>query len=197
MRVVFGLGNPGPQYVITRHNAGFLVADALVQGWELPAFQPAGNSLISRAPFDDNELVIVKPLTFMNLSGEALHPFLDTPDFAPSRDLLVISDDFAIPLGTYRLRGAGSSGGHNGLQSIERTVGSQDYPRLRIGIGPLPEGRSGWTDFVLAPFSSQELDTLSDLLPELADAVDCWMTEGIEIAMSRFNKRLKTEEDSA
>src|ERR1043165_4228458 len=108
MRVVVGLGNPGPQYVITRHNAGFLVADALVQGWELPAFPPAGNSVVSRAASEGEELVVVKPLTFMNLSGEALHPFLDTPDFVPSRDLLVISDDFAIPLGTFRLRGAGS-----------------------------------------------------------------------------------------
>jgi len=197
MRVVFGLGNPGPQYVITRHNAGFLVADALVQGWELPAFQPAGNSVVSRASSEGEELFVVKPLTFMNLSGEALHTFLDTPEFVPSRDLLVISDDFAIPLGTFRLRGAGSSGGHNGLQSIERAVGSQDYARLRVGIGPLPEGRSGWSDFVLSPFSNQELNTLSDLLPDIADAIDCWMSEGIEVAMSRFNKRVTPEEDTA
>jgi PTH1 family peptidyl-tRNA hydrolase len=140
--------------------------------------------------------VVVKPLTFMNGSGAALAPFLDVPGFLAERDLLVISDDFSIPLGTFRLRASGSSGGHNGLASIERVLGSQNYARLRVGIGPLPPGKSGWTDFVLSPFRAAELDALSELLPDIADAIDCWANEGIEIAMSRFNKKPSTGADA-
>ena len=165
------------------------MADALVSGWELPPFTQAGNALVTGGSFETDTLKIVKPLTFMNLSGAALGPFIETPGFDPSRDLLVVTDDFAIPLGTFRLRGSGSSGGHHGLASIENALASPDYARLRIGIGPLPPGGGQWSDFVLSPFKPAELDSLTELLPELADAIDCWMTEGIEVAMSRFNRK--------
>jgi peptidyl-tRNA hydrolase, PTH1 family len=165
------------------------VADALVSGWELPPFQQLGNALVTEDTSASEKLVLVKPLTFMNLSGAALEPFLKVPEFKAERDLLVITDDFAIPLGTFRLRAGGSSGGHNGLQHIEETLASQSYARLRVGIGPLPPGGGKWSDFVLAPFSPAELDTLGELLPEIADAIDCWLNEGIEVAMSQFNRK--------
>ncbi len=165
--------------------------DALVGGWELPPFRQAGKALVTEADMGSESLVLAKPLTFMNLSGDALPPFLGSPDFTPARDLLVICDDFAIPLGTFRLRGSGSSGGHNGLQSIEQALGAQDYARLRVGIGPLPPGDSSeWKNFVLSPFAPPELDTLSDLLPDVADAIECWAVDGIETAMSKFNRRV-------
>jgi peptidyl-tRNA hydrolase, PTH1 family len=194
MRVALALGNPGPAYVTTRHNAGFLVADALVAGWELPPFRQAGNALVTEGSLGSDRLVLVKPLTYMNLSGAALEPFRGSADFFPERDLLVISDDFAIPLGTFRLRAAGSSGGHNGLASVEQALNSQAYPRLRVGIGPLPPGGPSTRDFVLGRFAPEELDKLGDLLPDIADAVETWLTEGIELAMSRSNKRTTPNE---
>lgn len=171
------------------------MADALASGWELPPFQQLGNALVTEDTSTGEKLVLVKPLTFMNLSGAALVPFLKIPEFTPERDLLIITDDFAIPLGTFRLRASGSSGGHHGLQNIEQTLGSQSYARLRVGIGPLPAGGGKWSDFVLAPFSPAELDKLSDLLPEIADAIDCWLNEGIEVAMSRFNRKHRPDEE--
>jgi PTH1 family peptidyl-tRNA hydrolase len=194
MRVALALGNPGPAYVVTRHNAGFLVADALAAGWELPPFRPVGNALVTEGSLGPDKLVLVKPQTYMNLSGAALEPFRGSADFAPEQDLLVISDDFAIPLGTFRLRAAGSSGGHHGLASIEQALGSQTYPRLRVGIGPLPPGGTSTRDFVLGRFAPEELDRLGDLLPDIADAVETWLTEGIEVAMSRSNKRNTPDE---
>ncbi len=130
-------------------------------------------------------------MTMMNLSGDALPRFIDTPGFSHASDLLVICDDFALPFGTFRLRGAGSSGGHNGLQSIEDLLDSQDYARLRVGIGPLPldAGEDRTKAFVLGRFSDKDLDGLSELLPDIADAVECWANDGIEKAMSRFNQR--------
>ena len=127
----------------------------------------------------------------MNLSGEALAPFLATADFRPASDLLVLSDDFAIPLGTFRLRASGSSGGHNGLASVAEALGTESYCRLRVGIGPMPPG-TNWPDFVLAPWMPEEWDRLAEVMPEMLEAVECWVDEGIEIAMSRFNRREKT-----
>ena len=120
---------------------------------------------------------LLKPTTYMNRSGAALATLRADPAFDPSRDLLVLVDDFAIPLGTFRLRREGSSGGHNGLKSVEGALQSQGYARLRIGVGPLPPGTAGWADFVLDPFTPEESDQLDALLPQLIAAVDGWLTE--------------------
>lgn len=138
--------------------------------------------------------MVVKPQTYMNRSGLALAPLLAEPGFDPARDLLILVDDFAIPLGTFRLRAQGSAGGHNGLRSVEETVGSMQYARLRIGIGPIPAGTSDTADFVLEPFEREELAELAELLPDLVDAVECWLAEGIEQAMVRFNRKGSTSE---
>jgi PTH1 family peptidyl-tRNA hydrolase len=169
------------------------VADALADQWRLPKFRRSGRSLATEGRWAGETVVIVKPQTYMNRSGEALFPLRSSAGFDPSRDLLVLVDDLALPLGTFRLRALGSAGGHNGLRSIEAALTTNEYARLRIGIGPVPAEVDDQADFVLAPFARRELATLVDLLPTLADAVECWLDENIEEAMNRFNRRGTTE----
>lgn len=131
---------------------------------------------------------VLKPQTYMNRSGAALAPLRAQPEFDPSQDLLILVDDVALPIGRYRLRGAGSAGGHNGLKSIEGALQRQDYARLRIGVGPVPPGVEDLSDFVLAEFTPEESEILSNLLAPMADAVESWLESGIEQAMTRFNR---------
>ena len=118
---------------------------------------------------------ILKPTTFMNRSGAALASLRADPTFAPARDLLILVDDFQIPLGTFRFRPDGSAGGHNGLKSVEGALQSQQYARLRIGVGPLPEGTGDWADYVLNAFEPAELEQVESLIPQMIDAVDKWL----------------------
>jgi peptidyl-tRNA hydrolase, PTH1 family len=118
---------------------------------------------------------ILKPTTFMNRSGAALASLRADPSFSPARDLLILVDDFQIPLGTFRFRPDGSAGGHNGLKSIEGALQSQQYARLRIGVGPLPEGTGDWADYVLNAFEPAELEQVESLTPQMIDAVDKWL----------------------
>ncbi len=118
---------------------------------------------------------VLKPTTYMNRSGAALASLRADPAFDPARDLLILVDDFQIPIGTFRFRSEGSAGGHNGLKSIEGALQSQAFARLRIGVGPLPEGTGDWADYVLAPFDPEQVEQLDALLPQLVDAVDRWV----------------------
>jgi len=136
-----------------------------------------------------HEVAVIKPLTYMNRSGAALASLRSLPGFDPARDLLVLVDDFALPVGRFRLRGAGSAGGHNGLKSVEGTLRRQDYARLRIGIGPLPSSTREPADFVLGNFEPEEREAIAQQLDPMAGAVECWVTDGIELAMSRFNSK--------
>jgi PTH1 family peptidyl-tRNA hydrolase len=131
---------------------------------------------------------VLLPTTYMNRSGAALAPLLALPEFDPARDLLLLVDDVALPVGRFRLRGAGSAGGHNGLKSIEGALRRQDYARLRIGVGPAPADLDDLADFVLAEFAHEEREALEGLLPTMAEAVECWLEDGIERAMTRFNR---------
>jgi PTH1 family peptidyl-tRNA hydrolase len=124
----------------------------------------------------------------MNRSGSAIAPLRSLPDFDPSRDLLILVDDVALPLGRFRLRGAGSAGGHNGLKSVEGVLQRQDYSRLRIGVGPAPPDLDDLADFVLDQFNREERETLDNLLDPMSEAVECWIESGIEKAMNRFNR---------
>ena len=135
------------------------------------------------------DVVLLKPLTYMNRSGAALASLGSLPEFDPARDLLILVDEFALPVGRFRLRGAGSAGGHNGLKSVEGALRRQDYARLRIGIGPLPPGVDDSADFVLGEFSREERGALQELLEPMSQAVECWLGEGIEVAMNRFNRK--------
>ena len=120
---------------------------------------------------------LLKPTTYMNRSGAALASLRADPAFSPATDLLILVDDFQIPCGTFRLRAEGSSGGHNGLRSIESALQSQAYARLRIGVGPLPDGVSDWSEYVLAPFTPEQRDQVEALMPQLIDAVEKWLRQ--------------------
>jgi len=175
LRAVVGLGNPGPEYAATRHNAGFLLADAVAEHWNLPPFRRAERARATEGTVGGVPVRILKPTTFMNRSGAALASLRAEPTFAPARDLLILVDDFQIPLGTFRLRNDGSAGGHNGLKSIESALQSQQYSRLRIGVGPLPEGTADWADYVLAPFEPEELEQVEALMPQMIESVAQWL----------------------
>lgn len=132
-------------------------------------------------------MILLEPLTYMNRSGTALGPLLADREFDPSTEMLVVVDEVALPLGRFRLRPDGSAGGHNGLKSVQGALGSPAYARLRIGVGPKPEGLD-LADYVLDPFPDDEWRLLTALLPTLVDAVDCWTRNGIDEAMNRFNQ---------
>ena len=183
-----GLGNPGPEYADTRHNAGFRLADHLVVRWGLPPFRRADRARETKGNWQAIPVGVPKPQTYVNRSGAAIAPLRTLPDFDPSRDLLVVVDDVALPVGRFRLRRAGSSGGHNGLKSIEGTLQRQDYPRLRIGVGPAPPGLEDLADFVLDDFTREEDDLIDQLLDPMSEAVEAWLEHGIELAMNQFNR---------
>jgi PTH1 family peptidyl-tRNA hydrolase len=179
LRAVVGLGNPGPEYAATRHNAGFWLADALVAHWGFPPFRRGERARVTEGEVDGVPVRVLKPTTYMNRSGAALASLRADPRFNPASDLLILVDDFQIPAGTFRLRGEGSSGGHNGLKSVEGALQSPAYPRLRIGVGPLPEGVSDWSEYVLAPLDPEQVAQLEALLPQLVDAATKWVKEGV------------------
>jgi len=178
LRAVVGLGNPGPEYAATRHNAGFWLADAVVARWGFPPFRRGERARVTEGEVDGVPVRVLKPTTYMNASGAALASLRADPAFDPGRGLLILVDDFAIPAGTFRLRGEGSAGGHNGLKSIESALLSQQYARLRIGVGPLPEGVSDWSEYVLAPFTPEQREQVEAIMPQLVDAVTKWVKEG-------------------
>jgi len=165
------------------------LADALADRWRLSRFRRAPRALAAHGQVGDAPVTVLKPQTYMNLSGLGLEPLLARPDFDPAHHLLVLVDDAALPLGTFRLRARGSSGGHHGLESVEQALGSRVYARLRIGIGPVPDDVVDLADFVLAPFAPPEAATLRELVPQMGDAVECWVAEGIQRAMNRFNQK--------
>jgi peptidyl-tRNA hydrolase, PTH1 family len=183
-----GLGNPGPEYERTRHNAGFVLADRLALRWQLGRFRRGDRVREARGTWQQFPVTLLKPQTYMNRSGAAIAPLRSLPEFDPSQHLLILVDDVALPLGRFRLRGAGSAGGHNGLKSIEGTLQRQDYSRLRIGVGPAPPQLDDLADFVLDEFTSEELETLGGLLEPMSEAVECWIENGIEKAMNQFNR---------
>ena len=174
-----GLGNPGPEYAATRHNAGFWLADALVARWDLPPFRRGERARFSEGVVEGVPVRVLKPTTYMNRSGAALASLRADPSFNPATDLLVLVDEFQLPSGTFRLRAEGSAGGHNGLKSIEGALQSRQYARLRIGVGPLPEGVGDWSEYVLAPFTPEQREQIEAIIPQMADAVTQWVREGI------------------
>jgi PTH1 family peptidyl-tRNA hydrolase len=183
-----GLGNPGSEYAETRHNAGFLLADHLARRWSLPPFKRVERGRETAGTVGGTQVRLVKPSTYMNRSGAALARLRALPDFDPAQHLLILVDEVALPLGRFRLRGAGSAGGHNGLRSIEGALQRQDYARLRIGVGPKPPELDDLADYVLEEFLPEERKVVDDLLDPMADAVETWLADGIELAMTRHNR---------
>ncbi|MCE0482646.1 MAG: aminoacyl-tRNA hydrolase [Methylacidiphilales bacterium] len=182
-RLIIGLGNPGPEYLFTRHNVGFLVLDAWADE-EGMAFRDERSRHAKVAALNSGER-LVKPMTYMNESGRAVTAWLDWLKLT-IQDLLVVVDDVALPLGQIRLRPEGSSGGHNGLKSIETHLGTNSYARLRCGVDPVP---TGWAmdRWVLSRFRTEEEDALGRMIRTARMAIDCCQREGIAVAMNRFN----------
>jgi peptidyl-tRNA hydrolase, PTH1 family len=195
MKLILGLGNPGRSYEQTRHNVGWWVLDHLADVWHLGGWRQDGQALVTGGRVDSINVRLAKPLTYMNLSGKVLVPYLRRPFWSPATDLLVVVDDVALPVGRYRLRAQGSAGGHNGLKSIEQAIGGRQYPRLRIGIHPNhPERQLGeLADFVLSPFAKAERETILELMPQLIDAIELWLREGIEHAMNQHNREQRAQ----
>ncbi len=192
MKLILGLGNPGRNYEQTRHNVGWWVLDHLADVWRLDGWRRDGETLTLGGTVAGHQLRLVKPQTYMNLSGQVLRPYLRRPAWSAASDLLVVVDEVALPLGTYRLRARGSAGGHNGLRDVERALGSQEYPRLRVGIKPEDPRRVGnLSDFVLSPFGKDERTVVLDLLPRITDAVEIWLRDGIITAMNAHNGEAK------
>ena len=190
VKVIVGLGNPGKDYERTRHNVGWWVVDHLADVWHFEGWRRDGEARVANGTVGSQRVRLVKPQTYMNLSGAALRPYLRRAGWSPQHDLMVVLDEVALPVGRYRFRARGSPGGHNGLKSIEGALGHQDYPRLRIGIGPpVDRDRGDLADYVLNDFGKRETAVVKEFMPELVEAMELWMGSGIEAVMNRFNRK--------
>jgi len=199
VKLIVGLGNPGPEYVLTPHNAGFLAIDRIAEQSHAVVANRRGRALTARTKLAGHDVLLAKPETFMNLSGLAVAALLQELELG-IEDLIVLYDELAIPLGTLRIRERGSAGGHNGVKSISGVLGTEEWTRIRIGVGkpPLETGRevkAGGTSYLLAPMRKQELDTLDLVLDDAARAVETLLTQGVKKAMNEFNKRVEPEQE--
>src|SRR3954469_12417086 len=183
-KLVVGLGNPGSKYEGTRHNIGFEVVDRLAKGGSGATFARKFDGLVAEAEIDFHRVLLLKPETFMNLSGRSVRQAVRFYKVELA-DLLVVCDDLNLPLGKLRLRGGGSDGGQKGLRDISAQLGSEDYARLRIGVGD--RGPIDASDFVLSRFRSTERPAIDDALILASQAVAVWATQGLAAAMNRFN----------
>ncbi|MSO52444.1 MAG: aminoacyl-tRNA hydrolase [Acidobacterium sp.] len=196
MKLVVGLGNPGSEYRDTRHNVGFLVADEIARRWRLSdAWREKFEALHVRTTVGDQAVIVAKPLTFMNLSGQAVAGLAAFYQIDPA-DVLVVTDDVALPLGRLRARPDGGAGGHNGLKSIIQHLGTPAFPRVRVGVGR-GDDRRDLADHVLGRFDAGERDTVSAAVLRAADASERFLTDGIERVMSVFNAAEKQDPDPA
>jgi PTH1 family peptidyl-tRNA hydrolase len=185
MKLIVGLGNPGAEYEMTRHNLGFLLVDLLAERARCRVTRPEDQSLVGVGRLSGVDVALAKPQTYMNLSGDAVKALAKRYEASPA-DVVVAVDDVALPFGKIRVRPGGSAGGHNGLKSIIARLGTQDFPRVRMGIAPdHPVG--DMARFVLQPFPRAQREDVDKMLWTAADAVEVLLTEGTESAMQRFN----------
>lgn len=189
MKLLLAIGNPGDEYRDTRHNAGWWLADRLVTAWSLPPFRREDDSAESRGRAAGTEVRVVKPLTYVNRSGDVLRPDRLPGDFEPERDLLVLVDDVDLEPGEFRVRARGSAGGHRGLRSVEAALESREYDRLRLGVGrPADAGvDADLASWVLAPPSPADEERILSTFDRAVSAVECWLEDGVDEAMNRFN----------
>ncbi len=184
--LIVGLGNPGREYRLNRHNLGFMVVDQVVERHEIAQFtKKEGRALITKGAINGRPTILVKPQSYMNLSGEAVASLVRFYNVSTDH-LIVAVDDINIPFGTLRLRPRGSAGGQRGLQSIVNVLGTEKFARLRLGIGR-PPGRMGATGYVLQDFKPEDMDTIELMLDRSVDIIETWMKDGVVLAMSRYN----------
>lgn len=184
-RMVVGLGNPGPEYENTRHNAGFMVVDLLAENLRVSYWRDEAGAKVGVVRFGDDDLVLVKPQTYMNISGKAVAKLLDAYQ-VDARDAVVIHDDLDLPEETVRVKRGGGHGGHNGLRSLAESLGTGEFPRVKIGIGR-PPGRQDPADYVLEPMSKPVAERLESMVPHAAQAVLHVLEHGVESAMAEYN----------
>ncbi|MGM9578025.1 MAG: aminoacyl-tRNA hydrolase [Evtepia sp.] len=184
--LVVGLGNPGPKYEWTRHNMGFLVIDELAERESIPVQRLKFKALTNTVVIGGKSVLLMKPTTYMNLSGEAVGQAARFYKIPPER-VLVISDDVALPQGKLRVRRSGSAGGHNGLKNIIAHLGSDQFPRVKVGVGGKPHPDSDMADWVLSPFTGQDRKAMEEAIARAADAVTLLLDKGVDQAMAKFN----------
>lgn len=183
--LIVGLGNPGPEYAATRHNVGFLVVERLARRHEIWAQRLERRALVGQGLINEMPVVLARPQTYMNLSGESVAPLMRKFSLTPEA-VLVVTDDLDLPVGRIRIRKSGSPGGHNGLKSLVEHLDTEDFPRVRIGVGrPRPDVRV--IDHVLTPFEAEEEPIIDAAVDRAADAVEDFLADGADAAMSRFN----------
>ena len=195
MKLIVGLGNPGIEYQFTPHNAGFLAVDRIADDCGVVLSNRRGRALTAKARLAGHEVLLAKPETFMNLSGLSVAALVQELEIEiPSEDLLVLYDELAFPLGRLRISANGRANGHNGVKSISGALGTEEWLRVRIGVGKpaLADGReikAGGRDYLLSQFRKQELVVLDEVLDRAKSAVEAMLTEGVSAAMNRFNRR--------
>ena len=184
--LIVGLGNPGVAYENTRHNIGFQVLDQLGERQKKPIQRLKFKALTNLFTISGEKVLVMKPVTYMNLSGEAVRPAADFYKIPPER-ILVVSDDTALPAGRLRIRKGGSAGGHNGLKSIIQHLGSDQFPRLRVGVGEKPHPDYDMADWVLGKFTGEDKKKMDQAVDRAAEAIECILKDGLDRGMSRFN----------
>lgn len=186
--LIAGLGNPGGQYELTRHNIGFIILDSFADFFRIKLKEGKGDWIEGKGSIDDTDVYLLKPMTYMNNSGIAVRDFAEMHEIE-TKDMLVINDDFQLPLGTVRVRTGGSDGGHNGLSSIIYHLISDDFPRMRIGIGRNEQlKKDEYIDFVLSNFEKEELEIIKTLMPDYIGCIKTFVVQGIVRTMNCCNK---------
>lgn len=185
--VVF-LGNPGLKYENTRHNAGFMAADAMAEKQNVRIDRARFKALTATCRIGEEQVMLMKPQTFMNLSGEAVREAVNFYKI-PADHVIVVSDEIALPIGKLRIRKKGSAGGHNGLKNIIANLGTEEFPRMRLGVGAPPHPEFEMVDWVLSSFRGQDLEDMKASAAKAADAAECYIREGADRAMNKFNTK--------
>lgn len=187
MKLIVGLGNPGMQYAATRHNVGFEVIDSLAETYNISVVKNKYKALIGDGNIGGEKVILMKPQTYMNLSGEAVRACMEFHKIT-SEDLIVIYDDISLDVGQLRIRKSGSAGGHNGIKNIIAQIGTQEFPRVRFGVGEKP---AGWdlANYVLGRFPEEEMKVVGPKIGDAVKAIDMMIRDGIEKAMNNYNKK--------
>ncbi len=196
MYLIVGLGNPGRKYEGTKHNMGFDTIDELVDQFKIPSSGIDRKGMYGKGMIAGQKVLLMKPMTYMNLSGEAVRAFVDFYKIDPEQELLVIYDDISLAPGNIRIRKKGSAGGHNGMKSIIQHLGTENFPRIRVGVGEKP---SAWdlADYVMSPFSKEERVKVDEAIRDAAAAVELFLQDDLQGAMNRFNKKGDAEAKAA
>ena len=195
MRLIVGLGNPGPEYQWTPHNLGFLAVDDLANRGGIRIARPEAKALVGLGKLAGEDVILAKPQTFMNLSGISARELMEKYELGP-QDLLAMWDEVQLPWGAIRIHAEGSAGSHNGAGSLISSLGTPKFARLRLGCGP-DHSLSGRKEYVLRPMKKSELEVAAEMIADAGDAVELMLTKGIEAAMNKYNRRERQQDEDA